>query len=445
MELFQKIKAQVFLKRQRLVPVIVFLIVVLVAGMGTIIFSKIPKGEDWKIEEGNLQFARGAHMGTYGDFNQNLVKSFDPDYFEYLRGLGANWVGISVALFVDDSLDSTVERKYQGVDVPTYKDDDLRRLIRELRDRGFHVYLTLALEDAGISGTHPYHRSQLGLPQEDGSDWPWNENHPDRTQFVSEFWRSYSENAVHFAQIAQEEGVEMYSLGTETEGLFRTRDFNSEKGGFIKEIGSMLSAVRQAYQGKVTYDMHAAAIDGRVYYHQIAKLLWEDINFDVIGISAYFSVLENLPNGDTKVSEFERGWQRIFENYLIPLASKYPDKPLMFLEYSNKTSLYAGYEGEMLENVYEPNNLYERNLVDRNGNSIDDAQEQQANMHQALFNVIARNEGVLDGIFFWGEDFWDKGLGGLGYWDVGYWDEEGARGKEAEKMISKWYQESRSK
>ena len=161
MELFQKIKAQVFLKRQRLVPVIVFLIVVLVAGMGTIIFSKIPKGEDWKIEEGNLQFARGAHMGTYGDFNQNLVKSFDPDYFEYLRGLGANWVGISVALFVDDSLDSTVERKYQGVDVPTYKDDDLRRLIRELRDRGFHVYLTLALEDAGISGTHPYHRSQL--------------------------------------------------------------------------------------------------------------------------------------------------------------------------------------------------------------------------------------------------------------------------------------------
>ena len=44
-----------------------------------------------------------------------------------------------------------------------------------------------------------------------------------RYRFVREFWNTYTEQAVHFARIAQEEGVRMYSLGTETDRLFRTR------------------------------------------------------------------------------------------------------------------------------------------------------------------------------------------------------------------------------
>ena len=52
------------------------------------------------------------------------------DYFEYLRDMNVNWVGISVALHYDDSMDSTVERVYSGVITKTFTDDFLRKMIQ---------------------------------------------------------------------------------------------------------------------------------------------------------------------------------------------------------------------------------------------------------------------------------------------------------------------------
>ena len=82
------------------------------------------------------------------------------DHVEYLRSLHVNWVGLSVALHYDDSLDSTVERVYSAVDVPTFTDDVLRQIIRELRAAGFGVYLTLAFE--AEESARPVRRWQLG-------------------------------------------------------------------------------------------------------------------------------------------------------------------------------------------------------------------------------------------------------------------------------------------
>ena len=69
-----------------------------------------------------------------GGRRESLVPA---DHVEYLRSLHVNWVGLSVALHYDDSLDSTVERVYSAVDVPTFTDDALRQIIRELRAAGF--------------------------------------------------------------------------------------------------------------------------------------------------------------------------------------------------------------------------------------------------------------------------------------------------------------------
>src|SRR3990167_7269674 len=79
----------------------------------------------WVIEQGSQTLMRAVHMSGNWGGNTKGVKSLDPKYFEFLRDLNANWVGISVAHHLDDSLDSTVERVYSRVDIPTFKDEDL--------------------------------------------------------------------------------------------------------------------------------------------------------------------------------------------------------------------------------------------------------------------------------------------------------------------------------
>ena len=54
-------------------------------------------------------------------------------YVEYLRSVHVDWVGFSVALHVEHSMDSTLERTYSGVRVPTFSDDAIRQVIREFQ------------------------------------------------------------------------------------------------------------------------------------------------------------------------------------------------------------------------------------------------------------------------------------------------------------------------
>src|SRR3989338_11257810 len=106
-----------------------------------------PVSDDWVIPQSDSNFMRAVHMSGNWGGNVKGIKTQDEQYFEYLRDLNVNWVGLSVALHVDDSMDATVERVYTGVEIPTFIDEDLERHITHLRKHGFHVYLTLAFED----------------------------------------------------------------------------------------------------------------------------------------------------------------------------------------------------------------------------------------------------------------------------------------------------------
>jgi len=98
--------------------------------------------------------------------------------------------------------------------------------------------LTLAFEtQEAEQAQHPVARWQLSdprMPEEDPNIlpefWPWSLNHPEHLVFVNKFWETYIEQVVHFAEIAENEEVDIYSLGTETDRLFRSRYGGS---GFI--------------------------------------------------------------------------------------------------------------------------------------------------------------------------------------------------------------------
>ena len=77
---------------------------------------------DWTIPEGTGSNYRAVHMGGNWGTNKDTVHDLPAEYFEYLRDLNVNWVGISVALHLEGSMDSTVELKYSDVSIPTFRD-----------------------------------------------------------------------------------------------------------------------------------------------------------------------------------------------------------------------------------------------------------------------------------------------------------------------------------
>ena len=189
-----------------------------------------------------------------------------------------------------------------------FSDRALRQYIREFKEYGFDVYLTLAFESfEAETAQRPVNRGQLGRPAVPDygptirpENWPWLPNHTDHTRFVREFWSTYTDQAVHYAKIAQAEGVGMYSLGTETDSLFRSRS-----GGdfwvndFGDELRTLVESVRAEYDGLLTYTMLYLTTIGD-WFDPGSKYLWEDLDLDVVGVSGYYPLAE--PPLDTVMS-----------------------------------------------------------------------------------------------------------------------------------------------
>lgn len=391
------------------------------------------KQDDWIIKQGNEDLMRAVHMSGNWGGNVRGVKTQNEKYFKYLRDLNVNWVGISVALHVDDSLDSTVERIYSGVEIPTFKDEDLTRLITHLRKHGFRVYLTLAFEDQeSRKASRPVFRWQLGDPNaitngeiKKLEDWPWDPRHLNHQDFVKQFWQTYTNEAVHFAQLAESNGVELFSLGTETERLFRTRAGEHWLNHFGKELKNLVSEVSQVFKGKLTYDMLPYDTESPG-----SKYLWEDLNLDVIGISAYYELVDQPPAKVLSVKELETAWEKIFQTYLIPLKNRYPDKPIVFTEFGYVVAVEAPYN----PSSEERRNTIEK-IIDNDENGKDDAQEQQANIYEAFFNTVDKYPNLVKGAFTWQESFPEGD----------YVDIWGVRTKFAEEVVRNRYAKWRDK
>ena len=369
------------------------------------------------------------------------------DHLEWLESLYVNWVGISVALHYDDSMDSTIERVYSSsVLIPTFSDAALRQIIQDFRAHGIDVYLTLAFEShEAEDADRPVQRWQIGDPghpdtgvPDDGSEytilrefWPWNPNHPDHSRFVAEFWDTYTQQAVHFAKIAQDEGVRMYSIGTETDRLFRTRPGGERVGNeFRDELTHMVAQVRAVYDGLLTYDMHVGALEYPDFYLRVSDCLWEDLDLDIIGLSGWFNLVDMPPDSVMGVAELEMIYNARFRDHLIPLMEATPGRPIMFLEFGAVDVVSAPFEpaqGADVEFVHE----------DVNGNGVDDGRETQANMYQALLNTMQSNPGVVNGVFWWdnwiaSDELWASEWANLRNFDI--------RDKPSEQVVRSAYE-----
>ena len=363
------------------------------------------------LEEFNSKNLRAVHMGGNWGTNRNAVHDPPSDYFDFLHRLNVNWVGISVALYVNSSMDSNVRRVYSGVDIPTFTDEALVGTIQALHQHGFNVYLTLAFENLDGKQTYPLQRWQLGDPYAHENDdnilpesWPWDPSHPDHEHFVREFWKTYTEQAVHFGKIAEAEGVKLYSLGTETDRLFRSRSGRDDRrssrnsrvwsNDFGPELKTMVHSVREVYSGLLTYDMHYSVLTAGSFYKQGSEHLWEDIGLDVVGVSAYFPLVDAPPLRVMTIEELEECWEHIFQEFMYPLQDRNPGRPILFLEFGYVDSAASPHNPSSED--FAP-----RSFSDTDENGVDDGEETQANIYQAFFNVMDRHSGVVRGAFLW--------------------------------------------
>jgi len=348
----------------------------------------------------------GIHIGTNDYTWREAVELLPSSYFDYLERLSANWVGITIELYVDDSLDSTVGIIRDGFGQQTYTDEKLRELVGELKRRGFRVYWTLAFvqHQDGEPGKQ-VRRSHFGNPYayETGFQsyrisqeyWPWAPGYPGHAEFVAEFFRTYTDWAVHFASLAEELGVDMFSLGTETNWLFRTRPEPPRfPEAYLQELRQMVSSVRSVYGGLLTYDQswHCALYGPPGY-----EFLWEDLGLDVVGLSAYYILTHPHPQDLPYSTErLEQEWKRVFADYLVPLREMYPELPIVFLEFG-----CTDVPGGASRPVNSSTRMRYLRDVDRNG--LDDGEEEQANYYQALFTIMEESPGILNGLFSWRE------------------------------------------
>lgn len=194
-----------------------------------------------------------------------------------------------------------------------------------------------------------------------------------------EIWEdTYRDYIMIFAEMAQEEGVAMFCIGTELKKIV------TDRPGLF---GRLVDSVRTVYEGDITY---AANWDN-----------YENVDFwnklDLIGIDAYFPLTDDsVPD----VSTIEAAWAPIKTQ--LHALSNAENLPICFTEWGYHSVAQAAWRNWELE-------------ADLNNQTV--SMQAQVNAYQALFNTFW-DEPWFAGGFIWHWFYNNSGVGGAN--DKGY-------------------------
>ena len=217
------------------------------------------------------------------------------------------------------------------------------------------------------------------------------------------FFASYKAAIVHFATVAQQSGVESFSIGNELATLSGPQ--------YRSHWVDIIDSVRAVYHGTITY---SAATD-----EAINVSFWDKV--DEIGINAYPPLTTSLnPSVDQMIAAWksmptDNYWAAVMDHmspvdFFHSLAVKY-GKPVLFTE--------TGYRSVDGTNI-SPGGW---------GGTTQDLQEQYD-----AFNAFFQVWGSEGGSWFKGAQIWNWDANNL-YSPTGY----SPMGKPAEQLITEWY------
>ena len=206
------------------------------------------------------RFLRGMALGLFSGVDPGrIARSLDE-----LERLGVN----SVSLVVPKSIRDVRSADFHDGRWATPPDDVLREAIRQARARGIQVMLfpLVNVEELGAGEW----RGTLAPP-----DW-------------DVWFQRYGAMILHYARLAEREGVELLSVGAE---LCSTEGFQER---WIRLIGD----VRRTYRGRILYSAN--------WDH------YREVSFagalDFLGINAYYRLTEDA---NPRTEELRRAWEPI--------------------------------------------------------------------------------------------------------------------------------------
>jgi hypothetical protein len=267
----------------------------------------------------------------------------DSTHIQPVTNIGADWISLMPYGFVrDDSPDfqyisekDTTKRKHVWWgETP----DGVRECIRLAHEKKVKIMLKphMWIGRGGFTGDMDF---------KSDTDWKI-------------FEKGYRNYILEFAQLAENEHVEMFCMATEMENSVEERP---------EFWNNLIKDIRKIYKGKLTY---AENWDSYKKVH-----FWDQLDF--IGIDGYFPVSdEKTPI----VSQLEKGWET-HQKALSNFASKY-QKPILFTEFGYRSCDFTA------EKPWETDfSLPENELA-------------QANGYEAFFNKIWP-EPWFAGAFIW--------------------------------------------
>ena len=186
-------------------------------------------------------------------------------------------------------------------------------------------------------------------------------------QHLNSWWASYLRFIDHYATLAAEENVEVFSVGSELSSL----EYDHVRWN------TLIDHVRQKYNGALIYSANWDHFSEVSFWHTV----------DYIGLTAYYELSTNV---DAPLKELISAWQMIRTQLYDWLETHSPNKGVVFTELG-----YPSQQG----GAARPWHYTSSQQIDL---------EEQRRAYEA-FRHVWQFDQKLEGVFFW--NWW--GLGGI--------------------------------
>jgi hypothetical protein len=210
-----------------------------------------------------VDFHKGITVVVY--WNNEDFKATASNLLDRLAGLGIDNVSLVYPIFQED---------WKSVEV--YKDpertlskENIRVFVSEAHRRGFKVMLRPLLDESSLT---PDGKWRGSIDPADKAAW----------------FQSYTHLILGYAALAEEEDVEIFSIGAELTSLEDETD----------HWNKLIASVRRSFSGQITYSSHQNI--------SATARFWPQLDF--IGVDAYPPL--NVPV-DASVEELVAAWQPV--------------------------------------------------------------------------------------------------------------------------------------
>lgn len=263
---------------------------------------------DWRFKGASA----GVPTWAIGEVSSNQIR----ESFRKMSELGVQWYQLSTGWFMvqgyEDSNIVPLHDRAQFIEgypshvQPTISDERLVEVIQIAKESGLKVYLRPTLEVF------------------EGDNWNWrgmiNPANP------TLWWENYGQFLRHYAEIAESNSVDMFSIGFEMSSMVdKTSNWNE-----------LIQDIRQVYSGSIAYDCSGLYFDSDFSYDPLSESAWVPVavgdflhNVDYIGID-WYAPISGIEYESTEVMTSNA--VSIYELYVRPYIQEF-EKPFYFAEF----------------------------------------------------------------------------------------------------------------